>query len=416
MKNPVVVTGVGCISPLGHNSKTTWEAIKSGKSGATRITKFDPSELKTQIAAEVKDFDIKDHFERKEFRYLDLIGAYAIIAALDALEESGLTIGDDNRDRIGAIIGSGVGGITTLQAQFETVFTEDSPRANPFLVAKMMPNNASASVALHLGIRGTNMSIATACATGANAIGESAEIILRGQADVMFAGGSEAIISPVMVAGFENMTTLSTRNDDPEGASRPFDKDRNGFVIGEGAAIIILESLEHAQGRGANILAVISGYGTNNDAFHITSPADNGAGAALCMGQALEYADLEPNEIDYVNAHGTSTTINDKNETAALKTVFGEQAYSVPVSSTKSMTGHMLGAAGSIEALFCIKALQEGTIPPTINYTTPDPHCDLDYVPNKSRQLDLTHVMSNSFGFGGHNATLILSKFNEANA
>lgn len=411
MNNRIVITGVGCISPLGNDNKTTWESIKAGKSGAGPITHFDPSSLKCQIAAEVKDFDLKDYFDRKQSRHLDPFGVYAVIAALDALENSGLPITEDNRDRIGAVIGSGIGGMVSLQEQFKIMAERGPSRVNPFMIAKLMPNNASASVALHLGLRGTNLALATACATGGNAIGEAAEIIRRGQADVMFAGGSESVISEVVMAGFDSMTALTSHNDNPEEASRPFDKERDGFLMGEGAGIVILESEQHAQDRGAKILAQISGYGSNNDAFHITSPAENGVGAVRCMAQAIEQAKIQPDQIDYINAHGTSTYLNDKNETAAIKTTFGEHAYNIPVSSTKSMTGHLLGAAGGIEAIFCINALQENIMPPTINYQNPDPECDLDYVPNQSRQKELNHVMSNSFGFGGHNATLIISKF-----
>ncbi len=334
------------------------------------------------------------------------------MATLQAVQQSGLQINDANRDRIGVVIGSGIGGLSTLYEQM-LVFSERGPsRVSPFLVPMMLPDSSAGMVAIQLGVRGPNMAVVTACATGTNAVGEAAEVIRRGQADVVLAGGSEAAIIPIAMAGLSVMTALSSRNDDPQGASRPFDLMRDGFVMGEGAAILVLESLEHAQARDAQVLAEVRGYGSTNDAYHISAPAENGAGAMRCIRMALDDAGLDDQDIDYINAHGTSTPLNDKSETAAIKAVFAEQAYKIPISSTKSMTGHLLGASGAVEALVCVKVLQEHLLPPTINYQTPDPDCDLDYVPNTARAVPVRHAMSNSFGFGGHNATLILSKLN----
>jgi 3-oxoacyl-[acyl-carrier-protein] synthase II len=410
----IVVTGLGCISPLGHTVQSTWEAILKGVSGVAPITLFDASELLTRFAAEVKDFDPIGELGAKLARRLDRFTQFALVATKQALEHARLAITEANRDRIGAIIGSGIGGIGTVFEEMRK-FMERGPRwVNPFTVPMMLPDTAAGQVAIAFGLRGPNMAVVTACASGNNAIGEAAEAIRRGAADVMLAGGTEAAILPLTMAGFNVMDAISTRNEDPAGASRPFDLNRDGFVIGEGAAILVLESLDHARARGARIVAEITGYAATNDAFHISAPAENGAGAAVCMRHALRDAGLEARQIDYINAHGTSTRLNDASETAAIKTVFGERAYDIPVSSTKSMTGHLLGAAGAVEAIFCVRALTDSTLPPTINYETPDPACDLDYVPNRSRPASLRHVMSNSFGFGGHNACLIVSRF-EAN-
>ncbi len=411
MRKRVVITGLGCISPVGNDVATTWNNIRNGISGIDWITHFDASEYKCKIAAEVKGFDGAALFGSREARRMDRFTQFALAAAEQARQDACLEISDSNRDRIGAVVGSGIGGLGTLFEQMQ-VYAERGPmRVSPFLVPMMLPDSAGGMIAIHLGVRGPNLAVVTACATGTNAVGEAAEIIRRGQAEVMFAGGSEAAIVPIAMAGLNVMTALSTRNDEPKRASRPFDLHRDGFVMGEGAAILVLESLEHAQQRGARILAEVSGYGSTNDAYHISAPAESGAGAARCMRMALDDAGLGIYDIDYINAHGTSTPLNDKSETAAIKTVFGEQAYQIPVSSTKSMTGHLLGASGALEALICVKALQDGVMPPTINYETPDPECDLDYVPNVARPAHLTHVMSNSFGFGGHNATIILSRF-----
>jgi len=402
---------MGCISPLGNDVNSAWQNAIAGKSGVGQITKFDTTGFKTTIAAEVKDFDANALFGRREVRRMDLVSLYALAAAQQAVEDAVLEITNENRDQIGAVIGTGIGGISTLSDNVKTLIDQGPARVSPFLIPRILPDSPGGMVAIHLGIRATNFAVVTACATGTNAIGETAEIILRGQADVMLAGGTEFPIVPIAIAGMNVMGALSDSNEEPEKASRPFDANRNGFVMGEGAAVLVLESLEHAQARGAKILAEITGYGSTNDAFHISAPAENGAGAVKCMQAALDNANIPGDKIDYINAHGTSTKLNDKSETAAIKTVFGEHAHKLAVSSTKSMTGHLLGAAGALEAMFCVKVLSEGVIPPTINYQTPDPECDLDYVPNESRNAQVDHAMSNSFGFGGHNATIIVSRY-----
>ncbi|HSJ89645.1 MAG TPA: beta-ketoacyl-ACP synthase II [Anaerolineales bacterium] len=409
----VVVTGMGCISPVGNTVKETWKSLLEGKSGAGWITQFDASRHKTRFAAEVKGFDAVALFGPRDARKMDRFTQFAVAATMEALEQSGLKIEDSNRDRIGVLIGTGIGGIGTLLEQAEVMRERGPDRVSPFLVPMMISDSAPGMLAIRFGVRGPNLALATACASGNNAIGEALDIIRRGSADVMVAGASEAALVPVAMAGMNVMTALSTRNEDPQSASRPFDKDRDGFLMGEGAGILIIESLEHAQARGANILAEISGYGTTDDAHHISAPAENGAGAAISMQLALEDAGLSIDDIGYINAHGTSTPLNDKSETAAIKTVFGEQAYQIPISSTKSMTGHLLGASGAVEATFCVMAMRNEILPPTINYHTPDPECDLDYVPNQARKASPKHVMSNSFGFGGHNATLVFTRFEE---
>jgi 3-oxoacyl-[acyl-carrier-protein] synthase II len=409
----VVVTGYGCITPLGHDVKSTWEGITSGRSGAAPITLFDASEFKTQFAAEVKDFDPVEAVGARMARRMDRFTQFAIVASQQAINHAGLKVNDHNRDRIGVVIGTGIGGVGTLVSETER-FSEVGPRRiSPHLVPMMLPDTSAGYIAIEFGLRGPNMAIVTACASSANAIGEATAMIRRGAADMMVAGGAEAAIVPVAVAGFNVMDAISSRNDNPEAASRPFDRDRDGFLVGEGSAILILESLEHAQSRQANILGEIYGYGANNDAYHITAPSENGEGAVICMQTALKDAGLGIHDIDYINAHGTSTQLNDKSETQAIKSLFGEQAYNVPISSTKSMTGHLMGAAGALETLFCLKAIETGIIPPTINYENPDPICDLDYVPNQTRQGQVRTAMSNSFGFGGHNACLILRAFSD---
>lgn len=410
MRKRVVLTGLGCVSPVGNNVKETWESLLAGRSGTAPITAFDASAHKTRFAAEVKGFDGVAMFGTREARKMDRFTQFATAATLEALEQSGLKIDESNRDRVGVLIGSGIGGIITLIEQHEVMKERGPDRVSPFLIPMMISDGAAGNIAIRIGARGPNMALATACASGTNAIGEAAEMIRRGAADVMVAGASEASIVAIAMAGMNVMTALSTRNDDPQRASRPFDKNRDGFVMGEGAGVVILESLEHAQSRGANILCEFAGYGTTDDAYHISAPAENGAGAAISMRLALENAGLGVGDIQYINAHGTSTQLNDKSETAAIKTVFGEKAYQIPVSSTKSMTGHLLGASGAIEAVIGTMAILNDTLPPTINYETPDPVCDLDYVPNQPRKVVVDHVMSNSFGFGGHNATLILSR------
>lgn len=411
MRKRVVVTGLGCVSPLGNNVKDTWDALLAGRSGAAPITAFDASAHKTKFAAEVKGFDAVSLFGTREARKMDRFTQFATAAALEALEQSDLNIDDANRDRVGILIGSGIGGIITMLEQYEVMKERGPERVSPFLIPMMISDGAAGNLAIRVGARGPNMALATACASGTNALGEAAEMIRRGAADVMIAGASEASISALAMAGMNVMTALSMRNDDPQRASRPFDKNRDGFLMAEGAGILILESLEHAQARGANILCEFAGYGTSDDAFHISAPAENGAGAAISMQLALQNAEFSPADIDYINAHGTSTQLNDKSETAAIKTVFGEQAYKVPISSTKSMTGHLLGASGALEAVVSALTILNGIVPATINYETPDPACDLDYVPNQPRQMTVDAVMSNSFGFGGHNATLILSRY-----
>ena len=406
----VVVTGMGCVSPLGQNVETTWRALLAGTSGVAPITQFDASTFKTRFAAEVKDFDPEALLGRRDARRMDRVTQFATVAAGEALSSSGLAIDDGNRGRIGVVLGTGIGGIGTLLKGAQVLAERGPHWVSPFMVPMMLPDTGAGQVAIHFGLRGPNLAVVTACATGTNAIGEAAEMIRRGAADAMVAGGSEAAIVPVALAGFNVMDAISIRNDDPERASRPFDRDRDGFVLGEGAAAIILESLDHARSRRASILAEVAGYGTTNDAYHMSAPLEDGAGASACMRLALADAGLAPTEIDYINAHGTSTRLNDASETSAIKTVFGELAYSIPISSTKSMTGHLLGAAGAVEAIFSILALREGVIPPTINYQTPDPACDLDYVPNQSRPAKIRRALSNSFGFGGHNASVILSE------
>ena len=411
MRKRVVVTGMGCVSPVGNRVEDTWQALLAGKSGAATIAQFDASQHKTKFAAEVKGFDGVALFGVREARKMDRFTQFAMAATLEALEQANFTIDESNRDRIGVLIGSGIGGIITLLEQAEVLRERGPERISPFLIPMMISDSAAGMVAIRIGARGPNMALATACATGSNAIGEATEMIRRGTVDAMLAGASEAAIVALAMGGMNVMGALSTRNDDPERASRPFDKNRDGFLMGEGAGILLLESLEQAQARGAKILCEVSGYGTSDDAYHLSAPAENGAGAALSMQYALADAGLEPVDIGYINAHGTSTPLNDKSETAAIKTVFGEQAYAVPISSTKSMTGHLLGASGAVEAIVCAKVFEENILPATINYETPDPECDLDYVPNQTRKAAPEHIMSNSFGFGGHNATLVLSRF-----
>ena len=412
----VVVTGLGCLSPIGNSAATTWESALAGRSGVGPITQFDASSLQTRFAAEVKDFDPQASLGRREARRMDRCTQLASAAALEAVSHAGLAIDDGNRDRVGIVLGTGMGGAGTLVGETRK-FVERGPRwVSPHLIPMMLPDAAPGQIAIMLGARGPNMSVITACASGTNAIGEGTAMIRRGAADVILAGGSEAGIVDVAVAGFSIMGALSERNDDPERASRPFDRNRDGFIVGEGAAFLVLESEAFARARGAPILAEVSGYGTTNDAFHISAPAENGAGAASCMRLALGDADLRPDDIDYINAHGTSTPLNDRSETIAIKTVFGEAAYSVPVSSTKSMTGHLLGAAGTLEAIFCIQALRTGILPPTINYETPDPECDLDYIPNERRHVEIDTALSNSFGFGGHNASVIFTRADNSQA
>ena len=406
----VVVTGLGCITPLGLDVASTWAALAEGRSGVAPITTFDAAPFETRFAAEVKGFDAEALLGRRLARRTDRFTQFAAAATQQALGQAGLVIDEANRDRVGVIVGTGIGGIATLLEEAERMRAAGPRRVSPFMVPMMLPDGAAGQIAILFGARGPNMAVVTACATGANAIGEAAETIRRGAADVMIAGGAEAAILPLTLAGFNVMDAISRRNNDPAGASRPFDRDRDGFVMGEGAGIMILESFEHARRRGAAILGEVAGYASTNDAYHLSAPAENGAGAAHCMTLALEDAGLEPERIGYINAHGTSTRLNDASETAAIKTAFGAHARRVPISSTKSMTGHLLGAAGAVEAIICLEAMRHALLPPTINYTTPDPECDLDYIPNAARREAPEHCLSNSFGFGGHNACLILSR------
>lgn len=411
MRKRVVITGLGCVSPVGNDVPTLWSNIIAGKTGVDYISRYNTDEYKIKIAGEVKGFSGEALFGSREARRMDRFTQFALASAQQAVESARLEIMDTNRDRIGVIIGTAIGGMETLFENMQAFIHKGPSRVSPFMVPMMLPDTAAGMVAIHLGVRGPNMAVVTACATGTNAVGEAAESIRRGQADVILAGGTEAAVIPLAVSALGVMTALSSRNDDPLHASRPFDRERDGFVIGEGAAVLVLESLEHALARSATILAEVSGYGSTNDAYHITAPTENGDGAALCMQNALTNADFEATQIDYINAHGTSTMLNDKSETNAIKAVFGDLAYQIPVSSTKSMTGHLLGASGAVEALICVKVLEEQILPPTINYEYPDPDCDLDYVPNTARRANVSQIMSNSFGFGGHNATIIISRY-----
>jgi len=413
MRNRVVITGLGAVTPIGNEVSTFWKNMISGVSGIDYVTAFDTSEYTTRIAGEVKNFNPEDYMDRKEAKRVDRFIQFAIAATKQALAQADLDISKMDATRAGVYIGSGIGGLATLEENHKILLEKGPRRVSPFMVPMMIANMASGLVSIEIGAKGPNSSVVSACATGTHAIGDAAEIIRRGRADVMIAGGSEATIRPLAFAGFGNMKALSTRNDEPQKASRPFDLNRDGFVMGEGAGILVLESLEHAKKRGATILAEVAGYGMSGDAYHLTAPAPEGEGAARAMKEALLDADLDPTEVDYINAHGTSTDYNDKFETLAIKSVFGDYAYKVAISSTKSMTGHLLGAAGGVEAIACVLAIREGIIPPTINYETPDPDCDLDYVPNEARKANVRVAMSNSLGFGGHNATIILKAYEE---
>lgn len=408
----MVVTGMGVVTSLGKDLETFWDNLMSGKSGVSLVEAFDVSDYTTRIAASVKDFDAEERFGRKEARKMDRFVQFAVAAGEDALKDSGLTIGQDiDAERIGVSVGSGIGGLGTWEDQHNLLLEKGPKRVSPFFIPMMIANMGSGQLSINLGAKGPNTTQVTACATGSHSIGESYRFIQRGDADAMICGGAEATIRPTGMAGFCAMRAMSTRNDEPEKASRPFDVDRDGFVMGEGAGILVLESLEHAQKRGARIYAEIIGYGLSGDAHHMTEPDPDGA--ARCMKMAIRDAGITPEEIDYINAHGTSTPVGDRSETTAVKKALGEHAYKVAISSTKSMTGHLLGAAGGVEAIICGLSLQKGMIAPTINLENQDPECDLDYVPNVPRKADLNIVMSNSFGFGGHNATVILKKFNQ---
>jgi 3-oxoacyl-[acyl-carrier-protein] synthase II len=414
LSNRVVVTGIGVISPLGLDVSSTWQDLVSGKSGVDHITQFDSAPFETKIAAEVKNFDPAQYIDHKEMRRMDRFVHFAVAASLQAVEQARLTIDASNSEGIGVIIGAGFGGLGTLLSQQEVLKERGPDRISPFLVPMMIADMAPGQVSIQLGAKGPNFCTTSSCASGSDAIGESFELIRRGDAQAMITGGTEAQIIPLTVAAFNAARALSTRNHEPQKASRPFDAERDGFIIGEGAAVLILESLPFATKRGASILAEIAGYGATSDAYHITQPTEGGEGGVRAIRIALKKAGLEPGDIDYINAHGTSTPLNDKHETMALKTAFGEYAYRIPVSSTKSMLGHLLGAAGAIEAAICVLTIQHGVIPPTINLTSPDPDCDLDYVPNVARQAKVDTALSNAFGFGGHNSTLIFRRYQEA--
>jgi len=409
----VAVTGIGALSPLGLDASTMWQGLIAGKSGVDRITLFDAAQFETKIAGEVKGFEATNYMGPKDARRTDRFAQLAIAASLQAVEQSGIKISATNQDSIGIIIGSGIGGLTTLFEQTKTLLEKGVDRVSPFLIPMMMPDIAAAQVSITLGVKGPNLCTTSACSSGSDAIGIAYETIKRGDAQVMITGGSEAIINPIGISAFNAMKAISTRNSEPQLASRPFDAERDGFVIGEGAGILILENLSFARRRGAKILAEIAAYGATGDAHHITAPIETGEGAAKAMQMALDKAGLKPDEIDYINAHGTSTQLNDKMETKAIKTVFGAHAYKIPISSTKSMMGHLVGSAGAVEAAICILTIRNGVIPPTINLTHPDPECDLDYVPNVARQVKVTTAMSNSFGFGGHNSVLIFREYAE---
>jgi len=407
----VVVTGMGAITPVGIGKNKFWDSIKNGISGIDKITRFDTEGFTSKIAAQVDDFNPLDFIEKKEAKRMDRFTQFALAAASIAFEDGEINLEYVDKSRLGTVIGSGVGGIETLESQFKVMFKKGPSRVSPFFIPMMISNMAAGQISIAFGAQGPNETVVTACASGTNAVGDAFKIVQRGDADMMITGGAEAAVTPMAVAGFCSMKALSTRNDDPKGSSRPFDKDRDGFVLGEGAGILILEELEHALKRGAKIYAEIVGYGMSADAYHITAPAPEGKGAAMAMEMALKDAEVPINEVDYINAHGTSTKYNDQFETAAIKSVFGEHAYKLVVSSTKSMTGHLLGAAGAIESIVSVMALYDGFIPPTINYANPDPDCDLYYVPNKGKEMDINIVLSNSLGFGGHNATLCFKKF-----
>lgn len=408
-KRRVVVTGIGAVSPVGNSAEASWEAVLNGKSGIGPLTRLDSEQFPVKVAAEVKDFDIEEYLTRKDARKMDRFTHYAMAASIMAMKDANLELDEETGLRTGVWIGSGIGGMETHEQQFKIFMEKGYRRVSPFFVPMMIPDMASGQVSIHFGAKGINSCTVTACASGTNSIGDAFEVIKRGDADIMITGGAEAPITTMSVAGFCSNTALSL-NPDPATASRPFDKERDGFVIGEGAGILILEEYEHALKRGAKIYAELVGYGSTGDAHHITAPAPEGEGGARAMRQALAEAEITPDKIDYINAHGTSTPYNDQFETMAAKTVFGEHAYKLAMSSTKSMTGHLLGAAGGLEAIFTVKALEEGILPPTMNYENADPECDLDYVPNEARKADIHYAMSNSLGFGGHNASLVFKK------
>ncbi|HMQ51615.1 MAG TPA: beta-ketoacyl-ACP synthase II [Anaerolineae bacterium] len=413
MARRVVVTGMGAVTPVGNTVEETWNNLVSGKSGIAPITAFDASEMEVKYGGEVKNFDPGELFGRKEARRLDRYTHFVMEVSRQAIEDSQVLANGANRSRVGFVVGSCVGGVGSILEQYEVLQHKGPARVSPFLINMILPDTGPARVAIDYHLTGPNMAVLTACATGANSLGEAREIITRGDAEVMIAGGSEAVINPLILAGFQTMKALALNSDDPAKACRPFDLNRDGFVMSEGAVVLVLEELEHARERHAKILAEFVGYGTSVDAYHMAAPPEDGAGAVVAMQKAIQQAGIDPNEVDYVNAHGSGTRLNDKVETLAIKKVLGERAYDTVVSSSKSMTGHLFGAAGAIEAMVCVKSITDGIIPPTINYETPDPDCDLDYAPNEARRANVTVAMSNSFGLGGHNATIIFKKYLE---
>lgn len=413
MNRRVVVTGLGLVTPVGNSVEATWAALKEGKSGADNIKKFDTERFPVRFACEVKNFDPLDYVEKKEARKMGAFIHYAIAASQEAVNDSGLEINDDVSEDVGTYISSGIGDFWAIEREHEKLLKDGPGRVSPFFIPSAIVNLASGQVSIRHNAKGPNSATATACSAGAHAIGDSFKIIQRNDADVMICGGAESAITPMSVAGFAALRALSTRNDDPQHASRPFELHRDGFVIGEGAGILILEELEFARRRGARIYAEVVGYGMTGDAFHITMPDDSGSGAVRVMQKALNDAKVKPEEVDYINAHGTSTPYNDKFETMAIKKTFGERAYKIPISSTKSMTGHLLGAAGGVEGVFSVLSIHRSLLLPTINYVTPDPECDLDYIPNQAREANVKYALSNSFGFGGTNAALLFKKYEE---
>ena len=409
----VVVTGMGAVAPNGNSVSEYWDALTAGQSGIDHITYFDTTDFPVKIAGEVSNFDPEQYFERKEVRKLDPFSVYALVASNEAMEMSGLKANGFDPQRAGVMLGCGIGGITTLLAEHVVLQNRGARRVSPFFVTKLISNIAGGQIAIKWDLQGPNQTVTSACASATDAIGLALRLIQSGSADIMVAGGTEASICDLPLAGFSTIRALCNAADPPQSASRPFDKDRGGFVMGEGAGILVLETEKHAQSRGATIIGELAGYGSTNDAFHVTQPAEGGAGAVKAMQLAIEDAGAEPEEVDYINAHGTSTPYNDKNETAAIKTVFGDHARKLKISSTKSMTGHLLGASGGIEAIAALKTIEKQTIPPTINYTTPDPDCDLDYVPNTAEETQVNSVLSNTFGFGGHNAVVFMRKWQD---
>ncbi|MFH1016505.1 MAG: beta-ketoacyl-ACP synthase II [Chloroflexota bacterium] len=410
----VVFTGMGMLTPLGQDTPTTWANLLAGKSGIDYIKLFDATPHETKFAGEVKGFDPLNYIPRKDAHRMDRFAQLAVAASHEAIKSSGLQISSANDDNIGVVIGSGIGGLTTLYEQTKILVEKGPGRVSPFLAPMMISDIAAAQVSISLGVKGPNFCTTSACSSGSDAIGAAFELIRHGDVDVMICGGTEAIVNPIGLSAFNALRALSTRNDAPQQASRPFDAQRDGFIISEGATVLILESLEHARSRGAKIMGEIIGYGATSDAFHVTQPLENGEGAAKAMEAAIKKAGIANTEIEYINAHGTSTPLNDRMETKAIKSVFGDYAKKVPISSTKSMLGHMIGAAGAVEAAICLLTIRDGIIPPTINYTYPDPDCDLDYVPNTARKAKVRTALSNSFGFGGHNSVLIVREYTEA--